>query len=217
MEDNSRVIIIREDTFLKGEIRNAGRIEVYGYIEGDVVTDKLIVQQGGRCFGRIKAASAEVHGQLQGDIHVREVINIRATGDVAGNVKYGKLGMDLGGALTAEVRNIPPSISGDLDMSVDRGRTARITLQDLSALDPDDRAEDLTFTVSEVMNGYVVLASDPAQPVANFTQADLEQGSVLFHHDGTGEERAGFAVVVADRAGAMSNVAQVNVAVRPAR
>ena len=215
MEDKSRVLIIREDTFLKGEIRNAGRIEVFGYVEGDIAADLLIVQPGGRCFGNVKVDSADVRGQLQGDVLVRQLISIRGTGEVTGNVKYGRLSMELGGLLTAEMRNIPPSISGDLDLSVDKGRAVRITLQDLSALDPDDTAEHLTFTVSQVRNGFVTLATDPARPVDAFTQADLEQGTVLFRHDGTDEPRASFAVVVADRAGATSGAAQtVNVAVR---
>jgi len=29
VEDTSRVLVIREDTFLKGEIRNGGRIEAH--------------------------------------------------------------------------------------------------------------------------------------------------------------------------------------------
>lgn len=215
MEDTSRVLIIREDTYLKGEIRNAGRIEVYGYLEGDVAGDLVIVHPGGRCFGRLKVDTADIRGALQGDIIVRQLITIRGTGEVVGNVKYGKLAMELGGQLTAEMRNIPPSISGDLDMSVDKGKAVRITLQDLSAFDPDDNAAQLTFTVSQVRNGFVVLATDPVRPVETFTQADLEQGAVLFHHDGTDEPRASFAVVVADRAGATSGAAQtVNVAVR---
>ena len=215
MEDTSRVLIIREDTFLKGEIRNGGRIEVFGYVEGDIAGDLLVVQPGGRCFGKVKVDSADVRGQLQGEILVRQLISIRGTGEVNGNVKYGRLAMEMGGTLTAEMRNIPPSISGDLDLSVDKGRAVRITLQDLSALDSDDSAEHLTFTVSQVRNGFVTLATDPARPVDAFTQADLEQGTVLFRHDGTDEPRASFAVVVADRAGATSGAAQtVNVAVR---
>ena len=215
MEDQSRVLIIREDTFLKGEIRNAVRVEVYGYLEGEVHGDLLIVQPGGRCFGKVKVENADIRGTLQGDIVVRQLVSIRAGGEVSGNVKYGKLVMELGGNLTAEVRNIPPSIAGDLDMSVDKGKAVRITLQDLSALDPDDNAEHLTFTVSQVRNGFVTLATDPVRPVATFTQADLQQGTVLFRHDGTDEPRASFAVVVADRAGATSGAEQtVNVAVR---
>jgi cytoskeletal protein CcmA (bactofilin family) len=215
VDDKSRVLIIREDTYLKGAIRNGGRIEVFGYVEGEIAGDLLVVQPGGRCFGRVKVESAEVHGVLQGDVVVRQLISVRGTGEVIGNVKYGRLAMEMGGTLTAEMRNIPPSITGDLDMSVDKGRAVRITLQDLSALDPDDAAEHLTFTVSQVMNGFVSLADDPARPIGGFTQADLEQGSVLFRHDGTDGPLASFAVVVADRAGATSGSAQtVKVAVR---
>ena len=91
----------------------------------------------------------------------------------------------------------------------------RITLQDLTALDPDDAAEHLTFTVSRAKNGFVTLATDPARPVRRFTQADLERGTVLFRHDGTDGPLASFDVVVADHAGATSGAAQtVNVAVR---
>lgn len=215
VEDKSRVLIIREDTFLKGAIRNAARVEVYGYVEGEVEGESLIVQPGGRCFGKVKVDAADIRGQLQGDIVVRQLVNIRGTGEVIGNVKYGKLSMELGGVLSAEMRNIPPSIAGDLDLAVDKGKAVRITLQDLSALDPDDAADQLTFTVSQARNGFVVLANDPYRPVETFTQADLEQGTVLFHHDGTDEPRASFAVVVADHSGATSGAAQtVNVAVR---
>jgi cytoskeletal protein CcmA (bactofilin family) len=215
VEDKSRVLIIREDTYLKGNIGNAGRVEVFGYVEGEVAADLLVVQPGGRCFGRIKVEQADVRGQLQGDVFVKQLITIRSSGEVTGNVKYGKLALEMGGQLTAELRNIPPSISGDLDLSVDKGKAVRITLQDLSALDPDDAAAQLTFTVSQVRNGFVALAVDPVRPVATFTQADLEQGAVLFRHDGTDDPRASFAVVVADHAGATSGAAQtVNVAVR---
>lgn len=215
MDDRSRVLIIQQDTFLKGEIRNAGRIEVFGYVEGDIAGDLLVVQPSGRCFGNIKVDSADIHGTLQGDVFVRQLITIRGSGSVNGNVKYGRLAMEMGGNLTAELRNVPPSISGDLDLSVDKGKAVRLTLQDLSALDPDDTAEQLTFTVSHATNGFVTLVNDPARPVEAFTQADLERGSVLFRHDGTDGPLASFNVVVADRAGATSGAAQtVKVAVR---
>jgi cytoskeletal protein CcmA (bactofilin family) len=213
--DSSRVLVIGEDTFLKGEVRNGGRIEIYGYVEGDVAGDLLVVQPGGRCFGTVKVESADIHGTLQGDISVKQLITVRTGGSVTGNVQYGRLAMEMGGNLSAEMRNVPPTISGDLDLSVDRGRAVRLTLQDLSALDPDDTPEHLTFTVSRATHGFVTLATDPARPVVAFTQADLERGGVLFRHDGTDGPLASFDVVVADRAGATSGAAQtVKVAVR---
>jgi cytoskeletal protein CcmA (bactofilin family) len=213
--ESSRVLVISEDTYLKGDVRNGGRIEVYGYIEGSVAGDQLIVKPGGRCYGTVKVETADVHGNLQGEIFVKQLITIRGPGSVLGNVQYGRLAMEMGANLSAEVRNVPPTISGDLDLTVGKGQSVRITLQDLSALDPDNTANELTFTVSKAKNGFVMLSKNPGRPVETFTQADLERGDVLFRHDGTNGGHASFDVVVVDIAGASSGAAQtVNVSVR---
>jgi cytoskeletal protein CcmA (bactofilin family) len=213
--DSSRVLVISGDTFLKGDVRNGGRIEVFGYVEGAVAGDRLVVQPGGRCFGTVKVDDADIHGTLQGEIFVKQLITIRGSGNVSGNVQYGRLAMELGGNLSAEMRNVPPAISGDIELSVNRGQSVLITLQDLTALDPDDEAEQLTFTVSQARSGFVTLASDPGRPVLKFTQAELERGSVHFRHDGTNVQNASFDVVVVDKAGASSGAAQtVKVAVK---
>jgi cytoskeletal protein CcmA (bactofilin family) len=209
------LLVIREDTIIKGEIRNCRQMEVYGYVEGDVAADAVLVHQNGRCYGTVKTDSAEVHGDLQGTVVVKHLINIHDTGSVSGNVRYGKLALAAGGSLSAEVRNVPPGIAGDLDLTVDRGRTVPITLEDLHAVDPDDEAKDLTFTVSNARGGFVALAGAPKRAATTFTQADLQSGQVLFAHDGTNTKVASFDIVVADRSGATSGAAQtVKVSVR---
>jgi cytoskeletal protein CcmA (bactofilin family) len=214
---NQGVLVVREDTIVKGEIRNCRQMEVYGYVEGDVAAETLLVHPGGQCYGTIKTDSAEIRGTLQGDVAVTHLISIRDSGSVSGNVRYGQLAMEAGGSLSGEVRNVPPGIAGDLDLTVEKGRSVRITLEDLHAVDPDDDARHLTFTVSNTRNGFVALAGAPGKPVARFTQADLEGGRVNFMHDGTATKQASFDVVVADQAGATSGAAQtVLVAVRGA-
>jgi hypothetical protein len=98
---------------------------------------------------------------------------------------------------------------------VAKGRSVPITLQDLTALDPDDAAKDLKFTVTRAKNGFVALANAPQRAVNTFTQADLEAGRITFKHDGTNTTVAGFDIVVADHTGATSGAPQsVTVAVR---
>jgi cytoskeletal protein CcmA (bactofilin family) len=201
-------LIVREDTILRGEVRNARQVEVYGYIEGNVAAQSLLVHQGGRCFGTIKTDEAEVHGTVQGEVVVKHLINIRSSGSVTGNVRYGQLAMEIGANLSAEVRNVPPTVAGDLDVTVAKGRSVTLTLEDLDAVDPDDDAKDLKFSVSRATNGFVALSGAPARPVTAFTQADLQGGRVLFTHDGTDTKAASFDVVVADRAGATSGAPQ---------
>jgi cytoskeletal protein CcmA (bactofilin family) len=208
-------LVVREDTIIKGEIRNCRQMEVYGYVEGDVAADQLLVHKNGRCYGTVKTDSAEVHGDLQGTVVVKNLINIHDSGSVSGNVRYGKLALAAGGSLSAEVRNVPPGIAGDLDLTVAKGRTVPITIEDLHAVDPDDEAKDLTFTVSNARNGFVALAGAPKRPASRFTQAELQSGQVLFSHDGTNSQMASFDVIVADHTGATSGAARtVKVAVR---
>lgn len=215
MPDNQGVLIIGEGAVLKGDVKSGRRVEIWGYVEGGVTASEVVVQEGGKLFGRVKSDSAEVRGTLQGDVRVQQLIAIRSTGVASGNIKYGRMSMEEGGELTANVRNIPPSIGGDLDLTVSKGRSVRITLADLNALDPDDKPEDLTFEISNAANGFVALEATPKQPVNSFSQADLESGRVYFSHDGSDAATAKFDVTVTDLSGATSGVAKtVNVAVR---
>lgn len=216
MSDNRGVLILGEDAVLKGEVKNCKRMELYGYAEGQTSAESLLIHQGGRLYGNIQADNLEVEGTLQGDVRVKQLMRIKSTGSVTGNIKYGRLAMEEGAEMTAHVRNVPPAISGDLDLAVSKGKWVRITLADISAVDPDDKPEDLLFAVSNAINGYVAYAGAPAIPVSAFTQADLEQGRVVFAHDGSESTTANFDIAVTDKSGASSGAPKtVNVAIRP--
>lgn len=216
MSENSRDAVIQGDTFIKGHIKNGRKVEVHGYLEGHLSAELVVVHEGGRLFGTVRADNAEVRGHLQGDAIVKQLMSIGASGTVVGNVRYGSIAMAPGGNLSAELRNIPPEIGGDLSIVVGRGRSVPITTLDLAAVDPDDKASGLLFTVSNVVNGWLVLADATGQAIAEFTQADLEAGKVVFRHDGSSRQGgASFDVVVADQAGATSGAPRkVEVVVR---
>ncbi|MFP3920629.1 MAG: cadherin-like domain-containing protein [Dichotomicrobium sp.] len=215
MVGKSREAVIQEDTVIKGEISNCEYIEVYGYVEGELAASRVLVQDGGKVFGTLRAGDAEVQGVLQGEVFVDRLIKIGSTGNVNGDVQYGQIAMDLGGELSAKLRNVPPEIKGDLELSVKKGKAVRITLVDLNAVDPDDHAKDLKFSVSNARGGFIAHAKAPTTPIDTFTQADLESGSVAFVHDGASTDKAGFDVQVQDAKGASSGTPKsVNVLVQ---
>ena len=217
MGERNGVVIISADTAIQGSIRNCRRLEVSGYVNGDVTTDQLIVHEGGVFYGQAKAGSAEVSGTLQGDVVVDGLIKIHSTGHVNGNVHYGKIAMDQGANLSAEMRNVPPRLLGDFEITVVRGRSVRITTEDINALDPDDKVTDLVFTVSNESGGMISVTGAGRGRASTFTEADLMAGRVLFQHDGSRAENGAFDVVVADKSGATSGAPQtVKVAVRAA-
>lgn len=202
------VLILSSDAFITGEVQRSRRVEVYGYIDGKVTSDQLVVHDGGRLYGTLKAGNAEVSGDLQGDITVTQLLDIKPTGSVSGNIKYGQLAMQPGGNLSADLRNVPPSLAGDFELSVPRGGSVTITTVDLTAIDPDHTSVDLKFTVSEEQAGFVALADAPARRIATFSQAELEARKVKFVHSGAAGPGAGFKVVVEDASGATSGKSQ---------
>lgn len=207
MSGTKGVLIVGPDLFIKGHVRNCQRVEIHGYVEGEVLARELHIHSGGKLFGRARSQSAVVNGQLQGDVQVKDLVSIGSTGDVSGNVRYGKLAMEMGANLSADVRNVPPELAGDLEVSVRRGQSVRLTLQDLNAIDPDNKASELVFAVERPRHGVIVLDDSPSA-VTGFSQADLEAGRVSFRHDGSGTSTASFDVIVTDASGATSGAPQ---------
>lgn len=206
---NNRQAVIQADTVIKGEIRNCRQIEIYGYVEGELAAESLLVHESGTFYGTVRTDRAEILGSLQGEVFVRNLINIRASGSVNGNVQYGQLAMEMGGNLSAELRNCPPTIAGDLNISVRRGGMVTLTTEDLTAFDPDDSADNLTYTVSKVTHGHLAYSGESKTPITTFKQSDIEAGRIVFVHDGASSgSRASFDAVVADDDGAKSGAAQ---------
>jgi cytoskeletal protein CcmA (bactofilin family) len=218
MAESRSTTIIAEDMVIRGDIKNGGLVEVRGYIEGSVAADRLLVHQSGRVYGTVRADNADVNGRLQGTVFIKHLINIGNTGAVAGDVRYGQLALAGGGDLDANVRNVPPEISGDLNVTVRRGQSVRVTTLDLTAVDPDSTADKLSFGVSSPIAGFVARTSAPTVPVTVFSQIDLQSGTVVFVHDGSAGATASFDVTVSDQAGATSGAAKtVSVIVFDAR
>lgn len=208
MDKSNYQTIVGADLFIMGEMRNASRVLVLGLIDGSLSAEHVVVRQGGRIHGTLIADSAEIDGEVQGNVLVRQLIQIGSTGSVRGEVHYGRIAMQAGAELSADMRNVPPAIAGDLSLTVRRGQSVCITLADLNAIDPDSPAQSLVFAVTAPLNGFVARTSAATTPVHKFTQLELQDGGVLFVHDGSPGRAASFDVVVTDDAGATSGIAQ---------
>lgn len=193
---------IAPGTEFSGQVRGGERVEINGRADGTIVTKSLVIGEGGRFKGSIKVDTAEVHGELRGDVTVRNLLTIGITGDVEGDIQYGQLALASGANLVADLRNVPPELFGDFELEVARGGQVVITPEDLNATDADDGADALTFTATNILHGHIAATSAPDEPLAQFTQADINAGSILFVHNGAETNNAGFDVVVTDAKGA---------------
>lgn len=204
MAANAGNMIVGSDAVVTAAVRNCRRLEVFGYLDGDVIAESVVVHAGGQVFGSIRAAEAEVLGTVQGHVTVKNLIAIRSTGTVTGNVRYGRLMLESGGNLSAEVKNVPPRLVGDFALAVGRGGSVKLTALDVSAVDPDDDAHELTYEVSGEKGGHLAMCEAKGERITRFSQQDVNQGRVCFVHDASAPALASFAVTVSDAAGAVA-------------
>ena len=94
------LVVIGTGANIVGEITNCTQVEIAGSLEGKVVADALIIRDGGCLKGYVCARRAEVHGTVEGEVKVADHLDIRSTGDVSGELTYGKLSVASGGRLS---------------------------------------------------------------------------------------------------------------------
>jgi cytoskeletal protein CcmA (bactofilin family) len=98
------VVVIGKGASIVGEITNCSQVEIAGALEGKVVAEAVIVRAGGCLKGQVCSERAEVHGTIEGEVQVEDHLDIRSTGDVSGELAYGKLSVASGGRLAGNIQ-----------------------------------------------------------------------------------------------------------------
>ncbi len=90
---------------LKGvEITDCDTLVVEGLVEATMDSRVMQIAQQGAFKGAANIDIAEVHGQFDGDLTVRDKLTIFATGKVNGKVRYSKVVIEEGGQLSGDVQ-----------------------------------------------------------------------------------------------------------------
>ncbi|KAJ7998296.1 hypothetical protein DPEC_G00221220 [Dallia pectoralis] len=94
------------------------------------------------------------------------------------------------------VNDEPPQLRRNTGLEVLAGEESDITASMLSTEDADTPNEDLVYSIESPVNGMVALKVEPEVEIQNFTQAQINNGEVIFIH--TGLESGGFSFTVTD-------------------
>ena len=89
---------------LKGvEITDCDTLVVEGLVEATMDSRVMQISERGAFKGSAEIDIAEIHGQFDGNLTVRQKLVIFATGKVTGKIRYGKLVIEEGGQLAGEI------------------------------------------------------------------------------------------------------------------
>ncbi|MCJ0761678.1 bactofilin family protein [Variovorax terrae] len=93
---------------LKGvEITDCDTLVVEGLVEATMDSRVIQISEHGAFKGSAEIDIAEIHGEFDGDLTVRQKLVIYATGKVTGKIRYGKVVIEEGGQLAGEIQFSP--------------------------------------------------------------------------------------------------------------
>ena len=85
-----------------GKISNAKSIEINGYVEADLTTEKVTIGSSGKFLGSVDSELVVIAGEYEGKMQADSVW-LTETSRISGEVHYKSLQMDRGAALNCRV------------------------------------------------------------------------------------------------------------------
>ncbi len=95
--------IIGSNTLIEGNITTKGTLRLDGRLTGNVETDWLIIGEKAFIKGNVKVAGVAVAGYLEGNVNAKEIIELKRTGQIRGDVITSKLVVIEGGMVDGKI------------------------------------------------------------------------------------------------------------------
>jgi cytoskeletal protein CcmA (bactofilin family) len=98
-------LIVGPNIKLKGvEITDCDTLVVEGRVEATIDSRVIQIAERGAFTGSAEIDIAEIHGEFDGELTVRQKLVIYSTGKVSGKVRYGKVVIEEGGQLAGDIQ-----------------------------------------------------------------------------------------------------------------
>ena len=102
-EINGQPNKIEASTKITGEITSNADFRIDGYLNGSITTSgKVVIGKEGVIEGNIKCLNADIEGRFNGKIEANEVLNLKSTAMIKGEVKISKLIVEAGATFNAK-------------------------------------------------------------------------------------------------------------------
>ncbi len=98
-------LIVGPNIKLKGvEITDCDTLVVEGRVEATIDSRVIQIAENGAFKGSAEFDIAEIRGEFEGDITVRQKLVVYSTGKVSGKIRYGKVVIEEGGQLSGDIQ-----------------------------------------------------------------------------------------------------------------
>ncbi|MBL7471777.1 polymer-forming cytoskeletal protein [Robertkochia sp. 1368] len=94
--------LITKNTKIKGDISSESDIRIDGEVEGSILTTaKIVIGKSGKVTGKIQCENADFEGTFNGELKVNQVLSLKSSAVIEGDVVVGKLAVEPGASFNA--------------------------------------------------------------------------------------------------------------------
>ncbi len=94
--------IIGKDTSFVGDITSDGDFRIDGTVKGTIKTKgRVVIGRDGLVNGTIECTNADIEGKFSGNLSVDELLSLKATANISGEVVLDKLSVEPGATFNA--------------------------------------------------------------------------------------------------------------------
>ncbi|MBN2520275.1 MAG: polymer-forming cytoskeletal protein [Bacteroidales bacterium] len=102
-QEPNNVNRISSGTEITGNIKTNSDIRIDGILEGNLETlGKLVVGSTGKIKGEIKCKNFDIEGEVTGKIKVKELLSLKRTSKINGDILTNKLSIEPGALFTGK-------------------------------------------------------------------------------------------------------------------
>jgi len=95
--DNNTINLISNGTDITGDIKSNGDIRIDGSLKGNLNTKgKVVIGPTGKVSGEVVCKNSEVSGIIEGKIIVSQLLNLKASSKILGDIVTVKLSIEPG-------------------------------------------------------------------------------------------------------------------------
>ena len=94
---------ISRGTTFTGDVTSDGDFRIDGKMNGNITTTgRIVVGSGAEVYGDVKCLAAEIEGVVEGKLDVEDVLSVKSTGVIRGELATSRIAVELGAVLDVQ-------------------------------------------------------------------------------------------------------------------
>jgi cytoskeletal protein CcmA (bactofilin family) len=103
---NAGELVVGEGVALKGSLEVPNKAWVLGAINGDLKVHSLVVESTGKIEGKVDCQIADIAGNVKDDLRVHELLVVRASSNISGNIFYKEIDIERGAKISGQLSKL---------------------------------------------------------------------------------------------------------------